>query len=104
MAEDYHVVTEDLRGHAERLGQIATLYENATGWVHGINMGRRDLGVLGQWAKLPDIYTRAKDTFENVFREDAKRLRDAESALIKVKKTYEDKDAEWYRRFGYTDS
>ncbi|MQA87864.1 MAG: hypothetical protein GEV03_25380 [Streptosporangiales bacterium] len=101
---DYHVVPESLRKMAQRLGQIAKLYEDATGWVQGISMRPYDLGLLGAMAKLPDTYNQGTLKFQAEFRQAGERTRDAESALKKVAEVYEDKDAEWWRRFGYTDS
>lgn len=101
---DFRVVPDALRKMAseyvdagEEWAAMIRVLESAT------TLGEYDLGLLGQLSGFPSSYNSTRDAAVRELRQGQQALADAGATLSDVARHYEDKDFEFYRKFGYLD-
>ncbi|MEU3623157.1 hypothetical protein [Amycolatopsis coloradensis] len=64
-------------------------------------MSDSDMGLLGRKTNFPRDYNVARETILKTTRTGYEQIQEVRDNLDKVAKDYEDRDAEYYERFGY---
>jgi hypothetical protein len=98
----YGVVPDALRANKIAWDQAEDNWEAlASGLRNDVVMGGGDMGLIGRLAGFPDDYNNARETILKTVNDGQRQMQDVAHTLDTVAKTYEEKDAEYYRQFGY---
>lgn len=100
---DYRVVPEALRDMATEYQDAGDEWGRLVAVLDGAAAELRDdsLGLLGQVANFVSTYNDARTAMLKELRQAQQALSDAGDTLGDVARHYEDKDFEYYRKFGY---
>lgn len=99
----YEVVPESLRGMATAMADAKDAMSGLKKDVESWTMESFAFGLLGELAGYPKIYNTAIQEIADALDTFVTSFEDAEDALGKSAKVYEEKDASWYEQFGYTE-
>ncbi|MDT7726509.1 MAG: hypothetical protein QOI21_3085 [Actinomycetota bacterium] len=98
----YGVVPDALRDN-KKAWDLA--YDNWHEFLNGLNgdvvMGEGDMGLIGRLAGFPRDYNAARQTVMETVMSGEVQMQDIAHTLDEVAKTYEEKDGEYYEKFGY---
>lgn len=100
---DFRVVPEALRAMATEYLEAGDEWEQMLAAIDGpaATLGEHDLGFLGQVAGFVTTYNGAREAAVKELTKGRESLADAGATLSDIAKHYEDKDFEFYRKFGY---
>jgi uncharacterized protein YukE len=100
---DYRVVPEALRTMATEYVEAGDEWQQMVDAINGpeATLAEHDLGVLGELAGFVTSYNSSRTEAVNELARGRQSLADAGATLSDVAKHYEEKDFEFYRKFGY---
>jgi hypothetical protein len=100
---DYRVVPEALRTMATEYLEAGDEWQEMVDVIDGpeATLAEHDLGLLGEMAGFVTTYNSARTEAVKELTRGRQSLADAGATLGDVAKHYEDKDFEFYRKFGY---
>lgn len=97
----YEVVPDALRKTNTQLREAAELWDKAFKALEATRMEQSTMGVVGRMAGVPDTYNEALDIILDKLMIGKKSIEGAAEELNAVACDYEERDYEYYRKFGY---
>lgn len=98
---DFQVVPDALRRNVRFLYDAGDCWDAARKALDGEQLGDDALGELGQAHEVVREHNETLEAVLGTLREGVEVLERAGDSLNGVARTYEDKDAEYYEKFGY---
>ncbi|HEX6354104.1 hypothetical protein [Actinophytocola sp.] len=100
---DFRVAPEALRRMATEYVDAGNEWAKMIAVLDAADLGENDLGLLGQMAQFPAAYDATRNLAVRELKQGQEALADAGRVLSDVAKHYEEKDFEFYKKFGYLD-
>lgn len=97
----YKAVPGKLRATTTQLQEAANEWDQAYKVLEATKMGPMTLGIIGKMAGAPDRYNAALESVLDGLKKIKKAIEGAGAELDAVARTYEQKDCEYYEKFGY---